>query len=293
MNNFKKYLIGSFGFHIGALVVAVVASFVAATPTHQKVNLSENDAIPAMTEKQLMESVAVSEKELAASLSQYEKRSQARDAEYKQKLEAVNKAEKALSQKKQEISKRELELKKVNKNLAEMREQARRLKAQQEQAAAEDKKKRAEELSKQAELRKKKEAEKQRLDEERKQEEEVKRRLAAQKQANERALREIAERNRIAEERELALIRGKYEDDIHNLLYDAWMLPYDRENVHCAVALSLAPDGTILDFKFRTACPSDYKHMIDLAIQRVNKLPRVPEKIFKPVEVVNFIDVIK
>ncbi|MCY9861010.1 hypothetical protein OTK49_00445 [Vibrio coralliirubri] len=293
MNNFKKYLIGSFGFHVGALVVAIVASFVVATPQSQKINLANNDAIPAMTEKQLMESVAVSEAELAASLSQYEQRTKAREAEYNNRLEAVNKAEKALSEKNKEISKSQRELQMVNKNLAEMREQARRLKAQQEHAVAEDKKKRADEIVQQEKLRKAKVAEKNRIEAERKEEELVKRRLAAQKEANKKALREIAARNKAAEERELALIRGKYEDDIHNLLYDAWMLPYDRQNVHCSVALNLAPDGSIINFSFQTECPSGYKQMIDLAIQRVNKLPRVPDKIFKSTEVVNFIDVIK
>ncbi|MBU2895949.1 hypothetical protein [Vibrio hepatarius] len=274
--DFRKYLSASAIIHFVLIIAALLVAVLGLGGKEHKVNLSNNEEIKAISEEEIIKSVSVSEEELKHSLEQYSRRQSEREVELNKQKAAFQKTQQALKKKEQELAQKEKQLQKISQKIQDLSGKAKIL--QEEEA----KKKRNE-------LEKKRQQEK-KLDQERKREAEIKERLAKQKQDNERALREIAERNALAEKRELALIRGKYENDIHELLYDAWVLPYDRKNVSCSVTLSLSSSGFIDNYEFNNVCPPNYKSMIELAIERVKRLPSVPEKIFRSKEVVNFID---
>ena len=276
--DFRKYLSASAIIHFVLIIAAVLVAVLGLGGKEHKVNLSYNEEIKAISEEEIIKSVSVSEEELKYSLEQYSRRQSEREQELNKQQAAFQKTQQALKKKEQELAQKEKQLQKVSQKVQDLSDKAKIL--QEEEA-----KKKRNELEKKRQQEKKK-----KLEQERKREAEIKERLAKQKQANERALREIAERNALAEKRELALIRGKYENDIHELLYDAWVLPYDRKNVSCSVTLSLSSRGFIDNYEFNNVCPPNYKSMIELAIERVKRLPSVPDKIFRSKEVVNFID---
>ncbi|ELP5898434.1 TonB C-terminal domain-containing protein [Vibrio vulnificus] len=276
--NFRKFLSASAIIHFALVFAALLVAVLGVSDKEHKVNLSNNKEIEAISEEALIKSVSVSEDELKHSLEQYSRRQSERRAELNKQEEEYNKAEKALKMKEQELAQKDKQLQKLSQKIQDLSDKAKIL--QEEEA-----KKKRNELEKNRQLEKKK-----KLEQEQKREAEIKERLAKQKEANERALNEILERNALAEKRELGLIRGKYENDIHELLYNAWVLPYDRKNVSCTVTLSISNRGFIENYEFNNACPHNYKSMIELAIERVKRLPSVPEKIFRSKEVVNFID---
>lgn len=278
----RRYLGGSAIFHFTLIVFAIFASFFAKEPASHKVKLNEMTQIEAISQDELMHSIAVSEEELQASLNKYDQMKQSHQSSLKSSQQKVEQTSRQLSQKQSQLNQKSKELKALEAKIKRMEQRQKDLAAKNE---AEAKKKRVEQR-KIAEQK----AKKAKLERKRKREEERKRRLQEQKEANQKALEAIAARNKKAEERELALIRGKYESEIHTLLYDAWTLPYDRQNVHCPVELTLTSSGEIQSFKFVGDCPSNYKTMIDLAVERVKRLPRVSNEIFRKKEVINFID---
>ena len=295
VHKFYKYLATSFGVHAFVIVALGVSSFAVDRQqlVSQNIDLTKSSTIKAQTSDDIVKSVAVSESELNKVLDKYKKIKNQRDDEYLNREAESKKIASELSKKQREITQKNKQLLKINKDIAKMKSHAMALKKQEQNMAALDKKKRNE-LEKKTNDAKRKQQEiedikKRAIIKKQKQEKEQEQ-LEQQRRDNEIALRKIAQQNKVLEERETALIRGKYEDEIHKLLYNAWILPFERKNVHCSVSLSLSLSGKINDFKFISTCPSSYKHMIDLAIQRINTLPKVPERIFKSTEIVNFID---
>jgi myosin heavy subunit len=281
-NGLRRYLGASAIFHFSFILFALFASLFAKEPMTHKVKLSEMSQIEAISQDEIMHSIAVSEEELQASLNKYQQMKNNHQSSLKSSQHKVDQTNRQLSKKQSQLNQKSKELKALEAKIKRMEQRQKDLAAKSE---AEAKKKRVEQR-KVAEQKEKKE----KLEREHKRESERQRRLQEQKEANQRALDAIAARNKKAEERELALIRGKYESEIHTLLYDAWTLPYDRQSVHCPVELTLTPSGEIQSFNFLGDCPSNYKTMIDLAVERVKRLPRVSNEIFRKKEVINFID---
>lgn len=276
---FKKYLSLSIIVHILGVIIFFGCTYLIASPERHEVNLTNSKQIKGVTDEQIIKSIAISQSELNESLSRYNEQRTNNEKKLISKKRQLLNIEYQLRKKQNLIDKKEKELISVEKNINEIKKKEYSLKE------SEIKKKRNAEIKKQREL-----VRKEKILQDKIKEDKIKQKLEEQKKANEAALKEITQRNEAIEKREMALLRGKYESEIHKLLYDAWILPYDRLNVRCPVELSLSPDGNIIDFKFLTDCPVDYKQMIDLAISRVKKLPKIASKIFKAKEVVNFID---
>lgn len=278
----NKYLSGSIFLHVGVVASMAFSSVLVTDKPLQEIKLSQMTQMKAVSQEEIISSISVSEKELQKALEEYDNLEAMHVAQLERKKEEMNKASSKIMKKEQEIKKQNKELNELASDIKKMEE----LKSQLREEEIKKKKQEQQRINKEKERKDKLEAETQRQQARKEQ-------LEKQKIANEKALKEIAERNLKAEEREIARIRGMYETEIHKLLYNAWTLPYDRKDVHCSVELALSKNGSIESFSFLTECPSNYKTMIDLAVERITHLPKVSPKIFQTKEVVNFIDRIK
>ncbi|CAH7365645.1 hypothetical protein VCHA53O466_40263 [Vibrio chagasii] len=114
--------------------------------------------------------------------------------------------------------------------------------------------------------------------------------LEATRAENAQLLKDVRENNRNLEKRQLAKARGVYEKGIHDALIRNWQLPYMRERVNCKVFLTVTPRGVITKYKIHQPCPVMYANTISDAIDKTAFLPSAADKIFKDVEIVNFVD---
>jgi len=267
---FKKFLIASLVMH----VAVISALFLNGSP-----NL-EVDEIPkpAMNQpvKAIISSTAIDTATLNDDIAKYKK--------LKSQQEAIeSKQSKALERLKKEAAKLEADIKSKKKQEVKLDKEIRRQKDQLEKKRNADAAKERERLKRAAEA-------KDRSEQERLEKEKELQRIESLKSVNSDVLSKLKARNIKEQERIKNELRASYEGLVHEVFFEAWSLPFERSKVNCQVEVNVSRSGSVTGYQFVSDCPASYRETIRDAIDNVGKLPTTDKEIYRPVELVNFID---
>ncbi len=275
--SFRNNIKYSFIFHtfISALIVVIG---IIHSPSNHELQIHTSIDSTTASDQEIVKSVQVSQEYLDSEVKKYISDNQRRESE-------LTAAKMELASVRNQLNKSKEDLSIENENLNKFRNKIDNLKIEAKRIETENQKKKQLQ-NKLAYL----ESEADDLERKTKRIEKLntQRRLLHDK--NMEIVKSIQRSNELIASKQKEELRSKYEAKIHNILYAAWKLPFNRTNVTCSVILNLATDGRINGHKYNDGCPDNYREMIDLALERVGRLPQVDKIIFRDKEVVNFID---